>query len=118
MIYTELNVGTESYKLRLTTKASIGLEKALGYNPITMLMDIDNGTMPKLNDILIMLHSMLQTYHHGFSLDKVYDLFDEYVAEGHGMFDLIPVFVEVFQNSGYLSAQAGKSSIEDNEGKN
>jgi hypothetical protein len=113
MLYTELIIGDESFKLRLTTKASVALEKALGYNPISMLMDIDNGVMPKLNDILIMLQAMLQTYHHGYSLDKVYDLFDRYVADGKGMFDLIPVFVEVFQNSGYLATGGSNSKEED-----
>lgn len=115
MLYTELIIGGESYKLRLTTKASVSLEKALGYNPISMLMAIDKGEMPKLADVLVMLQAMLQTYHHGYSLDKVYDLFDKYVAEGKGMFDLIPVFVEVFQNSGYLTVGQGDSNIEDIE---
>lgn len=114
-MYIEIIIGGESYKLRLTTKASIALEKALGYNPISMLMDIDNGVMPKLNDVLIMLHAMLQTYHHGFTLDRVYDLFDQYIADGKGMFDLIPVFVEVFQKSGYLAANASsEGEIEKN----
>lgn len=115
-MYTELIIGGESFKLRLTTKASVTLEKALGYNPISMLMDIDNGVMPKLNDLLIMLQVMLQTYHHGYNMDKVYDLFDKYVADGKGMFDLIPVFVEVFQQSGYLSvgAKAEEGEIEKN----
>lgn len=116
MTYTELNICGDAYKLRLTTKASVSLEKSLGYNPISMLMAIDNGEMPKLADVLVMLHAMLQTYHHGYSLDKVYDLFDKYVEDGHGMFDLIPVFVEVFQNSGYLATNK-EGSIEDN-GKN
>lgn len=107
-MFTELIIGEKSYKLRLTTKASVSLEKALGYNPISMLMDIDNGKMPKLADVLIMLQVMLQTYNHGLNLDKVYDLFDEYVADGHSMFDLIPIFVEVFQNSGYLSTSGNK----------
>lgn len=115
-MYVELIIGDESYKLRLTTKASVALEKALGYNPISMLMDIDSGVMPKLNDVLIMLQAMLQTYHHGYSLDKVYDLFDKYVADGKGMFDLIPVFVEVFQMSGYLAS--GKSNSTEDAEKN
>ena len=115
-MYTELIIGGESYKLRLTTKASVALEKALGYNPIAMLMDIDNGVMPKLNDVLIMLQVMLQTYHHGMSMDKVYDLFDKYIAEGKGMLDLIPVFIEVFQDSGYLAsgAKGEEDTIEKN----
>lgn len=112
MLYTELKIGEESYKLRLTTKASIALEKALGYNPITMLMEIDNGVMPKLGDCLIMLQSMLQTYHHGYTMEKVYDLFDAYVADGKNMFDLIPVFVEVFENSGYISTSKDGASEE------
>jgi hypothetical protein len=112
-MYIELIIGDETYKLRLTTKSSIALEKALGYNPITMLMDIDEGKMPKLSDILITLQAMLQTYHHGMNMDKVYEIFDKYVAEGKSMFDLIPVFVEVFQQSGYISA--GGAEEETNE---
>lgn len=104
MLYTVLKVQDEEYKLRLTTKTSVQLEKSLGYNPISMLMQIDNGVMPKMGDILIMLQAMLSTYHHGYNMDKTYELFDKYVEDGHNMFDLIPVFVEVFQNSGYISA--------------
>lgn len=101
-MFSELIIGGESYKLRLNTKASVALEKALGYNAISMFMDIDNGVMPKLGDILIVLHAMLQPMNHGMSQDKVYDLFDRYVAEGHNMYDLIPLFIEVFQESGYM----------------
>ena len=113
MLYTELRINDESYKLRLTTKTSIALEKALGFNPITMLMEIDDGVMPKLGDCLTMLHSMLQTYHHGFTMEKVYDLFDKYVADGHNMFDLIPVFVEVFEQSGYITSGSNEATGEE-----
>lgn len=115
MNYTELIIKGESYKLKLTTKASVSLERALGYNPISMLMDIEKGKMPKLNDVLIMLQAMLQTYHHGLNMDKVFDLFDEYVEDGGSMFDLIPVFVKVFEQSGYMSAS---NKVEDEAVKN
>jgi hypothetical protein len=105
-MFTELTINGEIYKLRLTTKASVSLERALGYNPITMLMDIEKGKMPKLNDILIMLQAMLTTYHHNMNMERVFDLFDEYVAEGGSMFDLIPIFVKVFEQSGYISSSA------------
>lgn len=103
MLYTELQIGEEIFKLRLTTKNSLMLERALGYNPISLLMEIEKGKMPKLADILAILHSMLQTYHHGYNMDKVYELFDKYAEEGKSMFDLIPVFIEVFQQSGYIT---------------
>lgn len=112
MLYKELQIGNESFKLRLTTKASIGLERALGYNPISMLMDIDKGKMPKLADVLTILQSMLQTYHHGYDMNKTMDLFDKYVEEGKSMFDLIPVFVEVFEESGYITKQKEEETTE------
>lgn len=114
-MFTELFIGGESYKLKLTTKTSVSLERSLGYNPISMLLDVEKGKMPKLNDVLIMLQAMLQTYHHGINMDKVFDLFDVYVEEGGSMFDLIPVFVEVFEHSGYISSS---KKGEDEEGKN
>ena len=117
-MFTELNIGGNSYKLRLNTKASIALEKALGYNAISMFMDIDNGVMPKLSDILIVLHAMLQPLNHSINQDKVYELFDAYVAEGHNMYDLIPLFIEVFQEAGYMpkaqEAETAENTIEKN----
>jgi hypothetical protein len=117
-MFTEIIIGGNSYKLRLTTKASVALEKALGYNAISMFMDIDNGVMPKLSDILIVLHAMLQTYNHGCSMEKVYELFDQYVAEGHNMYDLIPMFVEVFQESGYMPTAKAETKDEEINEKN
>lgn len=117
-MFTELIIGGNSYKLRLNTKASIALEKALGYNAISMFMGIDNGVYPKLGDILIVLHAMLQPMNHGMSIDKVYDLFDKYVEDGHTMYDLMPVFVEVFQEAGYMpktqDAETAEGDIEKN----
>ena len=112
MFYTELNIGNETYKLRLTTRASVSLEKALGYNPLSMFMAIERGEMPKLGDMLIILHAMLQPLHHGINLDKTYDLFDNFVAEGHNLFDLVPIFVEVFQESGYM-AKANEIEVDE-----
>lgn len=114
-MFTELIINGESYKLKLTTKTSVSLERSLGYNPISMLLDVEKGKMPKLNDVLIMLQAMLQTYHHGINMDKVFDLFDVYVEEGGSMFDLIPVFVEVFEHSGYISSS---KKGEEEAGKN
>lgn len=114
MLYTELQIGSDVYKLRLNTRASMALEKALGYNPISLFMEIENGKMPRLTDIVIILHATLQPYHHGITMDKAADLFDDYVADGKSMIDIIPVFIEVFKQSGYISA----ATNEDADAKN
>lgn len=100
---TNITIGNKTYELRLNTRASIQLEKSLGFNPINMFMAIENGEMPRLSDMLIMLHAMLQPLNHGINIDKVYDLYDTYVEDGHNLFDLVPVFIEVFQNAGYMA---------------
>lgn len=102
-MFIELQIGNETYKLRLNTRASITLEKALGKSPLAVFMELDNGEMPKLSDMLAILHACLQPLHHGITMDKTYDLFDRYVEDGNTLFDLVPVFIEVFQESGYLA---------------
>lgn len=111
-MFTELEINGEVYKLRLTTRGCVALEKALGLNPLQLFIDIDDGKLPKLSDIVVMLQVMLQQLNHGITLDKAYDLFDAYLADGHNMFDIIPVFIEVFQNAGFIN------SNEDKEEKN
>ena len=116
-MYTELIINGESYKLRLNTRASINLEKALGKNPLIILMDASDGKLPKITDIILMLQAMLQTYHHGYNLDKTMDLFDAYVEDGNSMIELIPVLLEVFQSSGYISKNVVANG-EETEAKN
>lgn len=111
---TTVTMGRNTYELRLNTRASIALEKALGFNPISMFMAIERGDMPRLNDMLIMLHAMLQPMNHGMNMDKVYDLYDEYVADGHNLFDLVPVFIEVFQDAGYMAKTSEIEGAEKN----
>lgn len=112
MNYTEVEIGGESYKLRLNTRACASLEKALGYNPIQMLMDIDNDKLPKVGDLAICLRAMLEQYQHGYNIDKVYDLIDAFCNDGHNLFDLIPLFLQVFTDAGFIG------SAEENDEKN
>lgn len=114
---TELMIGGDTFKLRLNTRTSIQLEKALGYNPLNMLIDAADNKMPKKADIIVMLQHMLQAYHHGYNMDKTMDLFDLYIDDGHNMFDIIPVFVEVFTDAGYIPKNASENS-EDVDAKN
>lgn len=107
-MYREIEIGGNIYKLRLTMRNSVALEKALGKSPIDWFMEVnksfdENGTPSiRVADVAIILHSMLQSLHHGITLDKTYDILDAYINDGNVIFNLLPVFIEVFQNSGYL----------------
>jgi len=101
-MYTELTAGGRTYKLRLTTAGVIRLEKELGVNPLQIFMGIDEDVLPKLGDMLAVLHQMLQTYEHGITMDVVYDIFDAFIRDGHQIWDLVPVLIECFQEAGFL----------------
>ena len=112
MNYITLTIGDTEYKLRINTRGCVALEKALGYNPIQMFMDLDNDKLPKLTDMIVIFHAMLQALQHGLTLDKVYDIYDQYLADGHTMFDLVPVFIEVFQAGGFVTASTEEAEEE------
>lgn len=110
MLYTTITVGEKDYKCRLNAKACVELEKKLGTNPLNVFIGMSDGNnIPNLTTMLVMLHASLQTYEHSMTMEKVYDLFDKWVEEGHGIEDLIFVIIEIFKASGFFP------SVEENE---
>ena len=101
-MFTEFTAGDRTYQLRLTTQGVISLEKKLGFNPLQIFMGIDEDQLPKLSDMAVVLHQMLQPYQHGIKLEEVYDIYDAFIADGHSMWDLIPIIIEAFTNAGFL----------------
>ena len=102
-MYTEFSAGNRTYKLRLTTQGIISLEKALGCNPLQMFMGIDEDILPKVSDMMVVLHQMLQPYEHGLRMEDVYEIYDAFIEDGHTLWDLVPVIIEVFQEAGFLA---------------
>ena len=111
-MYKEFTVGDRTYKLRLTNKGIENVEKAIGYNPLQMFMGIDNDILPKVSDMITVLHQMLQPYEHGISRNDTFEIFDAFIADGHTMWDLIPVLIDVFREAGFLPKD------EDDDSKN
>lgn len=100
MLYIDFTAGGKDYKLRLNTRAVVGLEKQLGMNPLAIFGNGD--TMPTVTTLIQILHAALQQYQHGISLDDVYDIYDAYIADGHTMTDLLPVIVDLYKVSGLI----------------
>lgn len=103
MLYTIFNVKDKEYKLRLNARACVDLEKRLGTNPINVFMRIsENNELPKLGELITILNACLQPYQHNMTIEATYQLFDDYAEEGHNLMDLVPVLIEVFQESGII----------------
>jgi len=103
MLYTVFTVKDKDYKLRLGAKDAVDLEKKLGTNPINIFMEIaQTQKLPDLEKLIIMLQFAMRKYNHGITIDEAYDIYDEFVDEGHNMMDLVPVLMDAFKASGLI----------------
>lgn len=108
MNYIDFEAGNKTYRLRLSTRNIVLLEKQLGCNPLSIF---GNGeTVPTITTMVAILHAALQQYNHGITLNEAYDIFDEYIADGHTTVDFISVILEIYKASGIIP--------KDTEGKN
>lgn len=112
MNYIDFEVGNNTYKLRLNTRNIVLLEKQLGCNPLSIF---GNGeTVPTITVMVAVLHASLQQYHHNITLNDAYDIFDEYIAEGHSSVDFISVIVDIYKASGIIPKDNKIEGIEKN----
>lgn len=102
MKHVEMKIGEKTLKLGMKTRQIVALEKRLGMSPLNILMEAQEGKLPAIEDMLLILHGALQQYEHGYNLDAVYDLYDEFVEEGNTMLELIPIIIDVLSVSGYI----------------
>lgn len=108
MMYVDFHAGDKDYKLRLSTRNTVMLEKQLGCNPLAIF---GNGeSLPTVTTMVQILYCALLQYNHGISLNDAYDIFDEYLADGNAATDFIVVILELFKVSGLIK----KDSVEKN----
>ena len=101
----EFTVGTNVYKLQLKTKQCILLEKKLGQSPLEMLMKLEDGGLPTLNDMITIITIGMLVHNPSMNENKVADLLDEYVEDGHSYMELLEVIVELLSKSGYINQE-------------
>ena len=100
MLYVDFTAGNKDYKLRLSTRQTVSLEKQLGCNPLSIFGD--GETIPTMTTMVYILYASLQQLNHGISLDDAFNIFDDYLADGHVVTDFIPVIVEIYKVSGII----------------
>jgi hypothetical protein len=100
--FVELKIGEKTLRLKMKARDVVALEKALGRSPLNILMEAQEGALPAVGDMLTILAASLQQYEHGYNLDNVYDLYDEFIEAGNTMIELIPIIIDVLSVSGYI----------------
>lgn len=112
MLYIDFEAGNKAYKLRLTTSATVALEKQLGCNPISIFGNGD--TIPTVTTMVRILHASMQSYQHNISLEDAYNIFDEWLADGHTMTDFFQIIIDIFKASGLMRNGTSKEVEEKN----
>lgn len=100
MLYIDFKAGEKEYKLRMTTRAVVALEKQLGCNPISIFSNEED--IPTVTAMVQILHAALQQYEHGITLNDAFDIFDKWIADGNTATDFIPVILDIYKVSGLL----------------
>lgn len=100
MMYVDFTAGNKNYKLRLSTRNVVMLEKQLGCNPLLIFGDGDK--IPTVTEMVYVLYTSLLQYNHGISLNDAYDIFDDYLADGNSATDFIAIILEIYKVSGLI----------------
>ncbi|EJW14284.1 DUF6096 family protein [Paenibacillus alvei] len=112
MLYSTLRVGEKEYKLRVTAKIAVDIERKIGKPLLSIFGEGNLNELPGIETLLIVLHGALQTYEHGISLEDVYCIYDKYV-EGDGSYaGLLQELVEVLKISGFFKGAPKESKTE------
>ena len=95
-------VNGEEHMMKLSTLAITQLEDQIGDNLISIF---DNKTgMPKLKTMLQITHKGLKAYDKDITLEKTYDLFDQYTEAGGSQTEFAAgPFMDLYQVSGFFS---------------
>ena len=106
MMYTTVTIGEKDLKLRLDARNCVDLERKMGKSPLDVFVSAQtNGKVPGFEDLIFIFHSSLQKYNKGFTLDKTYDLYDEYIEAGNTLEDFVPLIMEILKVSGFFKEE-------------
>ena len=108
MNYVDFCAGGKEYKLRLTTRSIVQLEKQIGRNP---LMIFGNGEeIPTITNMVNVLYFSLQSLQNGITLNDAYDIYDTYIADGHTTADFIKVIIDIYRASGIIPTEEAEKN--------
>ena len=103
--YTTWKVSEDKeLKLRLTSLQGTKVEEKIGMNLLKIFMPEagEEFTLPPLKVMLLLVHGALQKFENGYSIEDVYDLYDEYVDNGGDQTTFMTeVLMPLFEVSGF-----------------
>ena len=106
MMYVDFSAGCKDYKLRLNTRDCIALEKQIGKSPLAIF---DGETFPTITDMVSVLWASCQQLNHGIGMNEAYDIFDDYLADGHDVMEFYMLILDIYKVSGLMKDKSSKN---------
>lgn len=103
-MYVDFTAGNKEYKLRLNTRNTVNLEKQLGMNPLAIFGDGEQ--IPTVTAMVQILYASLVQFNHGITLNEAYDIFDDWLADGHAVTEFLSVIVDIYKCSGLIKNES------------
>ena len=116
MLYIDFEADRKAYKLRLTTRDVITLEKRLGCNPLSIFGNGDR--VPSVTEMVAILHASLQTYQHGTTYEVALDIFEAWLSDEHTITEFIPIIIEIYRTGGLIAKEKAPKGEAEESGKN
>lgn len=91
----------KEYKLRLTMQNIITLEATLNKDIYSIMVDFISGSLP-LESLLQILKQSMMAYDYVKCDNDVYNIYDEYLDEGHSMQDLYLIVFKIIEHAGFF----------------
>ena len=107
MNYIDFTAGNKEYKLRLSIRNTVALEKLLGVNPLGIFGDGDK--LPTITTMVQILHASLQQLNHGISMEDAYGIFESWLEDGNSITDFIPIILDIYKVSGIIKNDTEKN---------
>ena len=101
----DLIIGSKTYELYLTSRATVQLENDLGgRNVMAIFLNAGEGRLPTLEEELkILFWSLRKNHRNEFpKFNTIYNLYDEYLEDGGDANELLTILVKVLQVSGIM----------------
>ena len=99
MRITTLTYAGKEYQARLDINGCLELERKLGENPLNILTVLKNEKLPKIADLITILHQSLLPLQHGIKYDDVINMWAE---DGADLNKLLTDIVNIFRDSGLV----------------
>lgn len=127
-MYKIIKVKGTEYKLRMTSKSIVEIEKKLGENPLNVFMSAMSGVqfdetgeaivstikMPKLTDMIYIFWGALLPLNANINFDAACDLCTDYMDDGRSYEDFLNLITEIFIESGFMR-KPEKETVDETE---